>query len=363
VIPFIHPRFELFGVTLDWWLILVVLGIAAATEMGRARAIRKGLSVKLTVDGILFTAAMGFLFGHFVYQIFYNWENLKAAPHLILPWYGGYASTGGFLGAGIGMWLFLVVWKKAPVWAYIDNMAIAFSLGWVFGRLGCFTAHDHKGNLTDFPLAVTFPGHVDCKPSYDCWTDTVSGVKNTWLNTRHDLGLYEALFALALLILLLILDSRKQWFHGLYTGLVLVCYAPARFCMETLRATDLKRSDPGHMPEGMLQLFHEGGALHWANNLPLVERIVERGGLTPAQFGTFITFSLGLWILHSRRKKGRQDTSAEVARDYPAGTVPSPGAEDQDSEPEVAADSAPEVAADSAPETTEDSGSDAPEES
>ncbi len=283
MVPFIHPRFELFGVTLDWWLILVVLGIAAATEVGRARAIRKGLSVKITVDGILFTVAMGFLFGHFVYQLFYNWDRLKEAPHLILPWYGGYASTGGFLGAGIGMFLFLSVWKKVPVWAYIDNMAIAVSAGWVFGRLGCFTAHDHKGDLTDFPLAVTFP---------DNWTAVVDGKAGTWLGTRHDLGLYEAMVVLVLLVMLLILDHRKEWFHGMYAGLLLVCYAPARFCMEFFRASDLGRSDPRHF------------------------------GLTPAQYGTFITFSIGTWILLSRRNKGRQDLSGEVARDYPGGKIP-----------------------------------------
>jgi len=310
VVPFIHPRFDLFGVTLDWWLILVVLGIAAATELGRARAIREGLSVKLTVDGILFTVGMGFLFGHFVYQIFYNWDRLKDAPKLILPWYGGYASTGGFLGAGLGIWLFYVIWKKAPLWAYIDNMAIAVTLGWVFGRLGCFTAHDHKGNLTDFPLAITFP---------DNWTATVNGQAGTWLGTRHDLGLYEALVALALLTALLILDQRRKWHHGLYAGLLLVCYAPARFCMEFMRATDLHNSDPRHL------------------------------GLTPAQYGTFITFSLGTWILFYRRGKGRQDISAEIARDYPAGQAPTPATA---SEPDNAVADAPAEVPEDAPEAS-----------
>ncbi|MBJ94114.1 MAG: hypothetical protein CMP23_06500 [Rickettsiales bacterium] len=294
MVPFIHPRFELFGVTLDWWLILVVLGVAAATELGRARAIREGLSVKLTVDGILFVVGMGFLFGHFVYQIFYNWENLSAQPKLILPWYGGYASTGGFLGAGIGIWLFYVVWKKAPLWAYMDNMAIALCLGWVFGRLGCFAAHDHKGNLTDFPLAITFP---------DNWTATVNGQAGTWLGTRHDLGLYEALLALALLIMLLVLDRKTQWSHGMLAGLLLVCYAPVRFSMEFMRATDLANSDPRHL------------------------------GLTPAQYGTFITLSLGTWMLLSRRGEGQMDLSVELARDYQDGKVPPPAAPAQTSPP------------------------------
>jgi len=305
LVPFIHPRFDLFGVTLDWWLILVVLGVAAATELGRSRAIREGLSVKLTVDGILFVVAMGFLFGHFVYQIFYNFERLKEAPHLILPWYGGYASTGGFLGAGIGIWLFYVVWKKAPLWAYMDNMAIALCMGWVWGRLGCFCAHDHKGNLTDFPLAITFPEN---------WTATVNGQAGTWLGTRHDLGLYEALVALTLLIVLLVIDRTRDWSHGMLAGLLLLCYAPARFCMEFMRATDLQNSDPRHF------------------------------GLTPAQYGTFITFSLGTWMLLSRRGKGKQDISGEVAKDYKDGKVPTP-----DQRPDSDSDASPATDAESEP--------------
>ena len=103
MVPFIHPRFDLFGVTLDWWLILVVLGVAAATELGRSRAIRKGLSVKLTVDGILFLVAVGFLFGHLVYHLVYHFDDLQKNWKLLLPWYGGYASTGGFLGSGLAI--------------------------------------------------------------------------------------------------------------------------------------------------------------------------------------------------------------------------------------------------------------------
>jgi prolipoprotein diacylglyceryltransferase len=114
------------------------------------------------------------------------------------------------------------------------------------------------------------------------------------LGTRHDLGLYEALVALTLLIALLVIDRTRNWSHGMLAGLLLLCYAPARFCMEFMRATDLHNSDPRHF------------------------------GLTPAQYGTFITFSLGAWMLFSRRGKGRQDISAEVAKDYKDGKIPSP---------------------------------------
>ncbi len=129
------------------------------------------------------------------------------------------------------------------------------------------------GRLTSFPLAVRFPG-----------------------GARHDLGLDEALFVLLLFIALKILD-RKPRFHGFFTGVTIVAYAPVRFFLDSLRATDLetlgRRSD------------------------------VRFLGLTPAQYGAIALLALGAGILAYRRTKGRQDTSREVARDFPK--TPPPG--------------------------------------
>jgi len=302
LIPFFPPRFELAGVTLDWWLILVVLGVAAATEYGRARAIRRGLSVKLTVDGILFLVAIGFLFGHLVYHLVYHFDDLQKNWKLLLPWYGGYASTGGFIGSGLAIWFFYKVWKKTPIWAYTDNLAFAFTLGWGIGRFGCFTAHDHKGNPTEFFLGVKYP-HADIANPvvradlpenwwHSGWIDRVDGTELFHLyGTRHDLGLYESLLAFALLGLFIFLDRRER-FHGFFSGLLLIGYAPVRFLMDFMRARDLPKADIRHF------------------------------GLTPAQYGALILFGIGCWMLLHRRNKGRQDTSGEVARDYPGGTIP-----------------------------------------
>ena len=251
---------------LDAWTILVVIGLFAAIEFTRARAIRVGLSVKVTVDGGVVAILSGFVGAHIVHMVAYNFPTLAENPATILPWYGGFSSIGGFFGAAIGIPLFLKL-KKVPAWAYADNMCIGFILGWFCGRVGCFTAHDHKGKLSEFFLAVDFPG-----------------------GARHDLGLYEAIFTLCLLILFMYLDRRRQWFHGFFTGLVLVLYAPVRFGLDFLRATDLESSMDKRSDTRLL-------------------------GLTPAQYGVIGLLILGIWILRSRSKQGRQDTSGEAERD------------------------------------------------
>ena len=63
--------------------------------------------------------------------------------------------------------------KPVPVMPYADSLAYGLATGWMFGRLGCFTAHDHPGIRTSFFLGVKYP-------------------EGTGFVTRFDLGLLEA---------------------------------------------------------------------------------------------------------------------------------------------------------------------------
>lgn len=287
MIPYFPPlSFPIPGTEsrLDLWLLLTVLGIAAGTEFARARAIRKGLSVKVTVDCTLFMVLMGFLFAHFVHILAYNYHLFEEDWRRILPWYGGYSSIGGFLGAAIAIPLFLKGIKRVPFWPYLDNLCIGFMLGWGLGRAGCFTAHDHIGKLTDFFLAVDFPERYG--------------------GARHDLGLYESLLAFTLFVTFVILDKRKiqdkPWFFdGFFSAVTLLVYGPMRVLFDSLRATDLeefgRRSDMRYF--GALQL-------------------------TPAQIGAITLFCLGVWMFVYRSGKGQMDISDEERRDYKPHEMP-----------------------------------------
>ncbi|MEE2827921.1 MAG: prolipoprotein diacylglyceryl transferase family protein [Myxococcota bacterium] len=316
MIPYFSlPPITIGGIEFYWFMLLIVVGIAAGTEYARARAIREDLSVKITVDCTLFMVLMGFLVAHFVSIIFYFPERLAEDWKKILPWYDfSISSMGGYLGAAIAIPLFLKVWKKVPVWAYTDTLAFGVTLGFFFGRVGCFTAHDHVGSPTNFFLGVRFP-------------DRFTNVAGEAYGIRHDLGLYEALVLLLIFVAMVLLDRHKQWFHGFFSGLLLVLYAPARLFLDSLRAEDLARSDrrfrPGDILTNIRDWVGDGG--HSA-----VERMeaLQKGrdtaeqwpGLTFAQYGAIALFLFGVWVLFSRHDKGQQDISAELDRDRrPAG--------------------------------------------
>lgn len=273
MIPYFStPRISLGPLQIDSWTLLVVSGIYVGMEVARARAIREGLSVKVTVDTTLGMVGIAFVFAHVVHVLAYNFDRFLEEPLYLLQVWNGFSSTGGFIGAAIAAPLLLRL-RRAPFWAYADCLSIGFMAGWFLGRLGCFTAHDHKGRLTDFFLAVDFP-----------------------TGPRHDLGLYEALWTLAIFLTMWALD-RKPRFHGFFLGLMMVLYAPARFLLDFLRATDLPNADARYL------------------------------GLTPAQYGSVAILLGGIAILRVRSRKGRQDTTGEAERDY-AGRRPAEEAAD-----------------------------------
>ena len=173
LVPYFEiPIFEWGPVVLDSWTALVLLGFVVGLEITRARAIRLGLEVKDIVDGAVVTVGMGFIVGHIVHVVAYNPHQLEEDGIMaLLRVWAGFSSTGGFIGAVLGSILFYRVIRKRDYWLHADTIMFGFPFAWTFGRLGCFTAHDHIGKASDFFLAVQFPG-----------------------GSRHDLGLYEAIW-------------------------------------------------------------------------------------------------------------------------------------------------------------------------
>ena len=261
VIPYFQiPLYKLGPIELDSWALLVSLGFVIGLEIARARGIRLGLDVRDVVDGIIATVGMGFVGGHLMHVLAYHPEQLeKDGVMALLRIWAGFSSTGGFIGAVVGSTVFYTLIRKRPFWVHADNLAFAFPFAWFFGRMGCFSAHDHIGRRSDFFLAVDFPTAAYGGP-------------------RHDLGLYEALWTGAIALVFLAL-RKKPLRHGFYTALFCALYAPARFLFDFLRNEDLANAD-----------------VRWA-------------GLTPAQWGMIAMFAAGVAVANQLRKPLPNDDS------------------------------------------------------
>jgi phosphatidylglycerol:prolipoprotein diacylglycerol transferase len=216
----------------------VIIGDRIVIEQGRRRGLDpqdvKYLNVRIVVGG--------FIVAHLVSVLFYFPERIKENPFVLLNPFAGLSSFGGFLGALIA---FLYFTKRAevPRLQYADSVALGLSIGWIFGRTGCFTAHDHPGRHTTFFLAVRYPD-----------------------GARHDLGFYELLFTIVLAAFLFHYN-RKPRPPGRMIGIAALAYAPVRFGLDFLRATDVSRPDERYF------------------------------GLTPAQWACIATAALALYLL------------------------------------------------------------------
>ena len=197
-----------------------------------------------------------FLVAHLFDVVAYQLPQGPVTLWQVLNPFGGLSSFGGFLGALAG----LFAWshrRRFAVLPFADALAFGLAPGWMFGRLGCFTAHDHPGQLTTFFLGVRYPG-----------------------GTRHDLGLYEALWAALVWVLFLAL-ARAPRRTGTYVSLLAVLYAPLRFGLDFLRIHEGANADPRY------------------------------AGLTPAQYGCSLVFAAGCALIFGMKTLEHDATPSE----------------------------------------------------
>jgi phosphatidylglycerol:prolipoprotein diacylglycerol transferase len=175
-------------------------------------------------------------------------ELSQRGPWVLLEFWNGMSSFGGFFGALLGLAVYYR--RLGKPWVVPAEILLqGLVVGWVFGRLGCTLVHDHIGRLTDFFLATRFPN-----------------------GPRHDLGLYELLYTVAVLLPAIGLLNRRPRAPGTTIAVISLLYAPARFLADFLRNTDLPSADPRY------------------------------AGLTPAQYGCIALLGIGVYALASARR-------------------------------------------------------------
>lgn len=219
MIPYLdQPALPLGIVTIHAFGVLVALAVIVGSTMARRHARKNGVPDRVIGDLLTWTIVVGFVFGHVLDSIVYFPAETLAHPVRLFVLWDGLSSFGGFVGGVLGATAFLQRKQLGALrWRALDAVAYGFPFGWIFGRLGCTLAFDHPGVATTF-----FLGERD-----------IHGV------VRHNLGLDEALFAIALAALFLALGRRRRH-PGFFIGLLSVLYGPARAALDTLRIDDAR---------------------------------------------------------------------------------------------------------------------------
>lgn len=289
MIPYIQiPDGHIGPVPLHPFGVLVATGVLLGTSMTARRARWLGWDVVKLNSFITWMLLFAFVLSHVLDSLFYHWSDVVKRPWSIFMLWEGLSSFGGFAGAIVGIvaWKYLVIEGGRlrvrplphPILPFADLVASCLPLGWMFGRMGCASVHDHPGARSDSFLAVAYPKFVGDGAVTKVWfIEFIHGH-----DPRFDLGLLELLFTI-----LLVSCFALTWYRRLPLGSYLIAtalsYAPVRFVMDFLRVPASENGDTRY------------------------------SGLTPAQYGCIALFAFGIYLIfyvRSLRARGIDPTLA-----------------------------------------------------
>lgn len=211
--------------------IMVGIAIIAANYILQKEFYRSGIDLILSDQIMVLTIVLGFIGA----RIFYVLEMKSTWNDIESFWFtfyrGGLTFYGGFLLAAIGIIIFIKN-KKKNILTMADLMMPSISIGYGFGRLGCFFSGDgcYGTQCTlelPTPLCMRFPDGA-----YP-WQKIIQQYANPNV-TVYNTPLYEASFAF-LLFIFFWNTRNKKWMPGIRLSIFTISYSIMRFFIEFIR--------------------------------------------------------------------------------------------------------------------------------
>lgn len=209
--------FEIFGLSIRWYGILIGMGMLLGTMIGMKEAKRLGLNEDTLLD-VLIIALPSAIIGARAYYVLFNLEQYNTFFEMINIRSGGLAIHGGIIGAISSFYIISRV-KKMDFWKWLDIAAPSIVLGQAIGRWGNFVNQEAHGGPTDLP-----------------WGIMVDGIK------VHPTFFYESFGNFMIFIFLMSMRKKKK-FDGQLIAIYMILYSIIRFFIEGLRTDSLYFGD------------------------------------------------------------------------------------------------------------------------
>ncbi|HEY9335037.1 MAG TPA: prolipoprotein diacylglyceryl transferase [Kribbella sp.] len=206
------------------YALCILAGIFAGYWLGRRRWVARGGSAPVLAD-IMFWAIPFGLVGARIYHVITDAELYFGAGKNPLDalkiWHGGLGIWGAVGFGALGAWI-ACRRAKVPFLAVADVMAPGIALAQIFGRFGNYFNQELFGRPTSKPwgLEIAF----DNRPA---------GYKD--FATFQPTFLYEAVWNLGVVALILLADRRFKLGHGRAFFLYVAAYTAGRAWIENLR--------------------------------------------------------------------------------------------------------------------------------
>ena len=208
-----------------WYGIILAAAMLLGLYLGMKQAKKYGLTQDNMLDMVLW-AVPCCIIGARVYYVLFYLDLYRGADgsldfgSMIAIWDGGLAIYGAVIAAVIVVFVFSKV-KKLPFFAMADCGVLGLLLGQLIGRWANFINREAFGGLTDLPWRMRL------------WTGATEYIE------VHPTFLYESLWNLVGLLLLLFVISKGRRFDGENTWFYFLWYGVGRFWIEGLRTDSL----------------------------------------------------------------------------------------------------------------------------
>ena len=208
-----------------WYGIILAAAMLAGLLLCMRQAKRYGLTQDHVLDLVLWAVPSCIIGARLYYVIFYldlyrNGDGSLNWGDMIAVWDGGLAIYGAVIAALIVVF-FYTRHKKLPFFAMTDLGAMGLLLGQIIGRWANFINREAFGGLTDLPwrmrLWVSSSQYIEVHPTF----------------------LYESLWNLVGLALMLFVIAKGRRFDGENTWFYFLWYGLGRFWIEGLRTDSL----------------------------------------------------------------------------------------------------------------------------
>lgn len=226
------------GFSIVYYGIVIALGFFAGIAIACWKAKKTDQNPDNYFD-LALIAIITSLIGARLYYVIFRWDYYKEDLLRIFKIReGGLAIYGGIIAAVITVFVFTRV-KKLHFGQFCDTAVLGLILGQIIGRWGNFFNREAFGGYTNNLFAMQLPISAvrASEVTQEQW-DHLVVIDGVSYIQAHPTFLYESLWNLAVLILLLVFFKKKK-FHGEVFFWYLGGYGLGRFWIESLRTDQL----------------------------------------------------------------------------------------------------------------------------
>ena len=230
--------FNLFGVDIYWYGIIIAIGVILAFIYAMKRAKQFGLIADHVFDVVFVAIIAGFIGARAYYCIFINAEiSFFDLRH------GGLAIYGGIIGAAIAAAIMCVI-RKVKLSALFDMGGLGLLLGQAIGRWGNFVNQEAYGAPTAGTLPWGMTGTIIIEdPQVIAMQNQLDAAGEGIYALVHPCFLYESLLCIIGFVVLHFWSKKLRTFDGEIFLLYVIWYGIGRGLIEGLRTDSLMIGD------------------------------------------------------------------------------------------------------------------------